>query len=367
MDPIKTVEVALYQIPLKQPLSDAKVLTGRQKPLAQVDMLTATIETVHGARGFGFSYSLRSGGRALLAHAQDLAGSLTGEDPNDIGRLWEKLAWQGASVSRTGVAVQSIAAFDVALWDMKAKSAHVSIGKLLGAYRDSVPCYNTSGGYLSASTAEVLANVERSLERGLGGIKLKVGQPDMKKDIERVAAVRKHVGDGVPMMVDANQQWDLSTALRAGRALDPYHLVWLEEPTNAYDYRGHAVLTEKLDTPIASGEMLSSVAECCELIKHRSITFLQPDVPRVGGITPFLKIANSADLSRLHLAPHFVMEIHIHMGCAYPHEAWVEHIEWLEPAFNERLEIRNGRMLLPERPGLGFSLSEEAARWRVSS
>jgi L-alanine-DL-glutamate epimerase-like enolase superfamily enzyme len=367
MDPIKTVEVALYKVPLKKPLSDAKVLTGRQKPLAEVDMLTAAIETVNGARGFGFSYSLRAGGSALLAHAKDLADALVGEDPNDIGRLWEKLAWLGASVSRTGVSVQSIAAFDVALWDLKAKAANVSISKLLGAYRNSVPCYNTSGGYLQASIDEVLANVDRSLERGLGGIKLKVGQPDLKKDIERVAAVRKHVGDDVPMMVDANQQWDLTTALRAGRLLEQYNLVWLEEPTNAYDYRGHAQLTAKLDTPIATGEMLSSVAECCELISHRSVTFLQPDVPRVGGITPFLKIANAADLNRLKLAPHFVMEIHIHMGCAYPHEAWVEHIEWLEPAFNERLEIKDGQMLLPERPGLGFSLSEEAAQWRVPS
>ena len=367
MDPIKTVEVALYKIPLKKPLSDAKVLTGRQKPLEAVDMLTATIETVNGARGFGFSYSLRAGGAALLAHARELSGALIGENPNDIGRLWEKLAWLGASVSRTGVSVQSIAAFDVALWDLKAKSANVSIGKLLGAYRNSVPCYNTSGGYLSASTSEVLANVDQSLARGLGGIKLKVGQPDLNKDMERVAAVRKHVGDDVPMMVDANQQWDLTTALRAGRRLEEFNLVWLEEPLNAYDYQGHAQLTARLDTPIATGEMLSSVAECSQLIEHRSATFLQPDVPRVGGITPFLKIANSADLHRLKLAPHFVMEIHIHMGCAYPHEAWVEHIEWLEPAFNERLEIKNGHMLLPQRPGLGFSLSEEAHRWRVDS
>jgi len=307
---------------------------------------------------------LRAGGSALLAHARDIAAELIGEDPDDIGRLWEKMAWLGASVSRTGVSVQSIAAFDVALWDLKARRAGKSIGKLLGAYRDSVPCYNTSGGYLSADLDQVLKNVDASLQRGLGGIKLKVGQPELAKDIERVSAVRRHVGDGVPMMVDANQQWDYTTALRAGRRLDGYGLVWLEEPLSAYDHEGHARLAERLDTPIASGEMLSSVAECAQLVTHRSVTFLQADAPRVGGITPFLKIAALADLARLKLAPHFVMEIHIHLGCAYPHEAWVEHIEWLEPAFNERLQIRDGRMLLPDRPGLGFSLSEQALAWR---
>ncbi|MDD2882277.1 MAG: mandelate racemase/muconate lactonizing enzyme family protein [Rhodoferax sp.] len=367
MDRVKHVEVSLYQVPLKTPVSDAKVLTGRQKPLSHIGMLTVTIETVNGAQGFGFSYALRAGSAALYAHAKDLAGELIGEDPRDIGRLWEKLAWLGASVSRTGVSVQAIAAFDIALWDLKAKSANVSIGKLLGTYRDAVPCYNTSGGYLNASTAEVLDNVDASINRGLGGIKLKVGQPDLKKDLDRVAAVRQHVGDGVPLMVDANQQWDYTTALRAGRVLDQYKLVWLEEPLNAYDYHGHARLSERLDTPIATGEMLSSVAECGELIRHNSVTFIQPDAPRVGGITPFLKIAALADLNRLKMAPHFVMEIHIHLACAYPHESWVEHIEWLEPAFNERLEIKDGYMGLPQQTGLGFSLSGQALAWQQAT
>lgn len=260
MDPIKHVEISLCRVPLRQPVSDAKVLTGRQKPLSHVDLLTAEIETAHGEKGFGFSYSLRAGGAALLAHARDIAGVLIGEDPDDIGKLWEKMAWLGASVSRTGVTVQSIAAFDVALWDLKAKRAGKSIGKLLGAFRNDVPCYNTSGGYLSSPLDDVIRNVDKSLERGLGGIKLKVGQPELRLDIERVRAVREHVGDQVPMMVDANQQWDYTTALRAGRQLDAFNLVWLEEPLSAYDYEGHARLTERLDTPIATGEMLSSVA-----------------------------------------------------------------------------------------------------------
>jgi L-alanine-DL-glutamate epimerase-like enolase superfamily enzyme len=363
-DPIQHVEVSLCRVPLPQAVSDAKVSTGRQKPLTHVDLLLAEIETRHGEKGFGFSYSLRAGGHAMLAHAKDIAGELIGEDPDDIGRLWEKMAWLGASVARTGVTVQAIAAFDVALWDLKAKRAGKSIGKLLGAHRKDVPCYNTSGGYLSSSLDEVLRNVDRSLAHGLGGIKLKVGQPDLKLDIARVRAVREHVGEDVPMMADANQQWDFTTALRAGRQLDELGLVWLEEPLSAYDYAGHAMLSERLDTPIASGEMLSSLAECAELVRHRSVTFMQADAPRIGGITPFLKIATISDLARLKLAPHFVMEIHIHLGCAYPHEAWVEHIEWLEPAFNERLQIRNGRMMLPDRPGLGFTLSDEALTWR---
>ncbi|MBN3723576.1 L-talarate/galactarate dehydratase [Burkholderia sp. Ac-20379] len=365
-DPIRHVELSLVQVPLQHPVSDAKVLTGRQPPLSHVALLTAGIETAQGERGFGFSYTLRAGSAAIFAHAQELAPFLIGEDPNDIGRLWEKLAWQGASIGRGGLAVQAIAAFDTALWDLKAKRAGLPIGRLLGAYRTEIPCYNTSGGYLNATLDDVLRNVDRSLERGLGGIKLKVGQPDLRKDIERVRAVRRHVGDAVPIMADANQQWDYTTALRAGLALDEFDLVWLEEPLSAYDYVGHARLADKLRTPIATGEMLSSVAEVQQLIAHRSAAFLQPDVPRVGGFTPFLKIMAAAEQQRLKLAPHFVMEQHAHVAAAFSGETWVEHIEWLEPAFNERLAIQDGRMQLPDRPGFGFSLSEQALHWRAA-
>jgi L-alanine-DL-glutamate epimerase-like enolase superfamily enzyme len=178
--------------------------------------------------------------------------------------------------------------------------------------------------------------------------------------------VRKHVGDSTPIMADANQQWDFTKALRAGRILDQYALTWLEEPLSAYDYEGHARLGEKLDTPIATGEMLSSLAEVKSLIDHRSVTFMQADAPRIGGISPFLKVMALSDVAGLKLAPHFVMEIHVHLACAYPHESWVEHIEWLEGAFQERIEIRDGRMWMPKGPGLGLTLSDQAASWRVA-
>jgi L-alanine-DL-glutamate epimerase-like enolase superfamily enzyme len=105
------------------------------------------------------------------------------------------------------------------------------------------------------------------------------------------------------------------------------------------------------------------VAEHWELIHHRSVDFIQPDAPRVGGITQMLKIMALADQARIRMAPHFAMEIHLHLSASYAHEPWVEHFEWLEPMFNERLTIRDGRMHVPNRPGLGFSLSEQARRW----
>lgn len=365
-DRIVWVRVSSCVLPLATPISDAKVLTGRQTPMTEIAMLFAEVQTADGHDGLGFSYAKRAGGPGQFAHAQEIAPMLIGEDPSDIGRLWAKLCWAGASVGRSGLAVQAIAAFDVALYDLKARRAGLPLAKLLGAYRDSVACYNTSGGFLHTPLEQLLVNAQGSIERGIGGIKLKVGQPDRALDLKRVAAVRQQLGEGVALMVDANQQWDRPTAQRMCRAFEDHGLVWIEEPLDAYDHEGHAALAAAFDTPIATGEMLTSAAEHADLIRHRAADCLMPDAPRVGGITPFLKIAAQADAAGLMLAPHFAMELHVHLAAAYPREPWVEHFDWLETLFNERLEIRDGRMLVPTRPGLGLSLSEQARAWTVA-
>jgi L-talarate/galactarate dehydratase len=363
IDRIRHVKLSTLTLPLDTPISDAKVLTGRQKPMTEIVFLFTEISTENDHHGIGFSYSKRAGGPAQYAHAKEIADNLIGEDASDIGKIYTKLLWAGASVGRSGVATQAIAAIDIALYDLKAKRAGLPLAKLLGAYRDSVQTYNTSGGFLHAPIEEVKERATQSLTEGIGGIKIKVGQPDSRIDLARVTAVREHLGDSVPLMVDANQQWDRTTALRFGRVLEQFDLVWIEEPLDAYDAEGHGQLAAALDTPIATGEMLSSVAEHIALIEHRSVDIIQPDAPRIGGITPFLRLAALADQANLQLAPHFAMEIHLHLAATYPREPWVEHFEWLNPLFNERLEIRDGRMWLPNRPGLGFTLSEQAGAW----
>jgi L-alanine-DL-glutamate epimerase-like enolase superfamily enzyme len=365
-DRIERVALSLVVLPLAAPISDAKVLTGRQKPLTEIAFVFAEIRSRDGFEGIGFGYSKRAGGPGMYAHAKELATNLIGEDPNDIARLFTKLLWAGASMGRSGMTTQAIAPFDIALWDMKARRAGLPLAKLLGAHRDSVQCYNTSGGYLSTPLEQVLKNVEVSRANGIGGIKIKVGQPDIGADLKRVAAVRELLGNEFPLMVDANQQWDRGTAQRVGRRLEDHALTWIEEPLDAHDFEGHAALAASLDTPIATGEMLTSFGEHAQLITAGGSDFVQPDAPRVGGITPFLQIMALADFKGLQLAPHFAMEIHLHLAAAYPREPWLEHFEWLEPLFNERLVLKDGRMWVPDRPGLGFSLSEQARRWTVA-
>jgi L-alanine-DL-glutamate epimerase-like enolase superfamily enzyme len=362
-DRIEWIQLSLVYLPLATPVSDAKVLTGVQKPLTEIAFVFAEVRTRDGHSGIGFGYSKRAGGPGLYAHAKELAPNLLGEDPNDIARLSTRLQWAGASMGRSGMTIQAIAPFDVALWDLKARRAGLPLAKLLGAQRDSVQCYNTTGGFLHTPLDQVLKNVAISRESGIGGIKLKVGHPDLAVDVERVGAVRKLLGPGFPLMVDANQQWDRQKATRACRALEPFDLTWIEEPLDAHDYEGHGLLADRFDTAIATGEMLTSFEEHTRLIQAGT-DFIQPDAPRVGGITPFLKIMAMGEFHQRKLAPHFAMEIHLHLAAAYGLEPWLEHFEWLGPLFNEQMHLKDGRMHLSDRPGLGFSLSEQAIRWR---
>jgi len=356
-DSIRHLTLSHVVLPLDNPVSDAKVLTGRQKPLTETVLLFVEVTTAEGHQGMGFSYSKRAGGRAQFEHLKEVAEVALGQDPSDIDRVYQSLLWAGASVGRSGVATQAIAALDVALWDLKARRARLPLAKLIGAHRDSCRVYNTSGGFLQASVEEVKEKATASLEAGIGGIKIKVGQPDWQTDLDRVTALREHLGD-IPFMVDANQQWDRARARRMCRELEQHDLVWIEEPLDAWDAVGHADLSREFDTPIATGEMLTSVPEHLALLDAGYRGIVQPDAPRIGGITPFLRFATLASQAGLALAPHYAMEIHLHLAAAYPTEPWVEHFEWLNPLFDERIDIHDGRMWLPDRPGLGFTLSD---------
>lgn len=365
-DAISGLELSHIVIPLAKPISDAKVLTGRQRALAAIDILMVEISSESGQRGMGFSYTLRAGGPGMFLTGVELAPLLMGEDPNDIHRLWDKLTWQALSLGRGGMSYQTTCAFDVALWDMKARRADLPLAKLLGAQRDSVRVYNSSGQYLQADIDEMKRAASASIDKGIGGIKMKVGQPDGQQDFRRIHALREFLPTDTALMIDANQQWDRPYALQFGRVVDDMGLAFIEEPLDAWDFRGHAELAAQLATPVATGEMLTSPQEHYQLIASGGCDISQVDAPRIGGVTPFLKVMTMAEINRVGLAPHMVMELHLHLAAAFPEEPWVEHFEWFEPLFEEQNEISGGRMHVSCRPGLGLTPSAQARDWTVN-
>jgi len=360
MSRIEKIKLSHLKVPLNLGFADAKVTTGKQSALTYVDLLVVELESDDGFESLGFSYTLRAGGTAFFALAQELATMLFESDPGDIETTWDRMAWRTNSLGVGGLAYQVIAAFDSALWDQKAKKAGVPLAKLWGACRDGVPVYNSGGQYLQATISEMQIAAQDSIARGIGGIKMKVGQPNWKVDIERIEAMLDVTADKVPLMIDANQQWTRDEAIRFCKSVDHLGLHFIEEPLSARDYEGHGILCAQFDTPIATGEMLTSFDEVSLLLKAKGADVLQADAPRIGGFTPFLKVMRHAEADDLILAPHFVMEQHLHVAAAYTLDAWVEHFDWFDSVFVEDVEIHDGKVWLSERPGLGLTLSDKA-------
>ncbi len=286
---------------------------------------------------------------------------LAGEEADNVLCLWRKLnrfppaQWVG----RAGILKMALAAVDIALWDLKAKAAHLPLWRLLGGARQSIPAYNTDCGWLSISTPELAGGCRKLVEEdGWSGLKIKIGHPDPECDFERLQAVRRAVGPGVRLMVDANGALDLPSAMRYGRRLAEYDVTWFEEPMWYDDCQGHADLARAIPTPVALGEQLYSIDAFRQFIGAGAVHYVQPDAVRLGGVSEWWQVADLALSCRLPVAPHAgdMVQVHWHLALAHPACTVLEYIPWLGECFEEPATVRDGQALPPEEPGAGTTL-----------
>ncbi len=361
-DLLKIIDVTaeLLRLPLPRPMLSGSSGGAGGKPVTHINMPIVSVTTDSGCTGMGFAWNLMGGGgaaRTLLA--DDIAPLLLGQDALDHERLWRLVYRKLQSVGRAGLVTQAQAAVDLALWDIKGKAANLPLWKLLGGMRADAPVYGSDGGWLYMTVDEMMDQFDDYLRQGMFGVKMKVGHADPEIDIERVAEVRKRLGKGPWLAVDANQQWNFDRAVRAGRAFEKLGVAWLEEPLICEDIVGHARLVDKLDIPIALGETLASRFEFAAYIRAGAVDTLQTDIIRAGGITECAKIAHLADINGRAVAFHHIMEVSIHLVCGLLAEGPIEYMPWIAAAFEEGPEVRNGRMLAPTKPGHGLVISDE--------
>jgi L-alanine-DL-glutamate epimerase-like enolase superfamily enzyme len=217
-----------------------------------------------------------------------------------------------------------------------------------------VPVYTTEGGWLQLPRDALVQQALEAAAQGFRGAKLKVGKPQLSEDVARLAAVREAVGGAFEIMVDANQCFTVAEAIRRARAFEPFGLAWLEEPLPAEDLAGHAELAAHTAIPIAVGESIYHPAHFREYLERDACTIVQPDVARIGGITPWLKVAHVAEAFNVAVCPHFLMELHASLTAAVPNAAWVEYIPQLDDVTSSRLAIADGCAVAPAAPGLGI-------------
>jgi|TARA_B110000046_G_scaffold185804_1_gene229452 L-alanine-DL-glutamate epimerase-like enolase superfamily enzyme len=297
---------------------------------------------------------------------------LIGKDPREtVGHYWNmELHPPTQWVGRGGIVQLAIGAIDVALWDIKSKAEGLPLWKSLGGSEKTVTAYNTDGGWLNWSD-EVLINDCRRIveEEGYSGVKIKVGSPNIARDKRRISAVRKAVGDDITFMVDANGKLDLPNALLIGRHLDDHSVFWFEEPVWYDDVASHKRLAESISTPIALGEQLYLADNFATFMDAGALHFAQPDVARLGGITPWLSVADMAKSRGLPVVSHVgdMMQVHLHLAVMHPACTMLEYIPWMRECFTEPATTKDGNFIVPQEPGAGTTLASDALdRFAVS-
>jgi len=346
---IKDLNTAHYRIPLPTVLSDST-----HGEISHFELVTVRLVDDDGVEGVGYTYTVGSGGAAIQSLVkQDLASLLTGSDPGRIEALWDSMWWKLHYVGRGGLAAFAISAVDIALWDMKGQRGNEPLWRLLGGHANRVKAY--AGGIdLQFTLEELQKQTEENLARGFLAIKMKVGRDNLKEDISRVASIRDFVGPDIVLMVDANMRWSVDTAIRAARALQPYDVYWLEEPTIPDDIKGHARIATEGGLPVATGENLHTIYEFQNIIEHGRVSFPEPDVSNIGGITNWMRVAKLAYANNLPVTSHGVHDLHVHLLSAVPNASYLEaHGFGLEPYLAHPVPIENGEAIAADRPGHG--------------
>ena len=209
---------------------------------------------------------------------------------------------------------------------------------------------------LDLSVDALLKQTDDNLGKGFRAIKMKVGRPDLAADVVRVQAMRTHLGDGFPLMADANMKWTVEEAIRAARALQVCDLTWLEEPIIPDDVAGHARILNAVAVPIAAGENLHTLWEFKNYIATGAVSYPEPDVTNCGGVTAFMKVARLAEAFNLPVTSHGAHDITVHLLAACPNRSYLEaHGFGLDRYIEHPLVLQDGMALVPLRPGHGIS------------
>jgi L-alanine-DL-glutamate epimerase-like enolase superfamily enzyme len=342
--------------PTRVPLTEPKPVAG---PNA-VDLLLVHLETDVGVRGLGFTYLLGPGAVAVRSLIDtELSLLVVGEDPRDTDRLLGKAESRFRAVGFAGLAARAYSAIDVALWDVKAKGAGVPLFQLLGAARQASPFF------VSDLAGDVAKAAKPLMKQGAAGVRVEIGGADVQADADRVREISDGLGDDAWVGVAADSRFDLGTAQALAHFFEDIGIDWFEDPIPASDEIGYAKLAGLMETPLAVGSGFGSREAFFRVIRAGYVRTIRPDVCRLGGITPLLKVAAVAEAFQVAVSPVRMPEVGIHLACGLGVVPHVDSVSWLKDMFAGGPRIENGKLAPPTEPGLGLTPSADAAKWRV--
>jgi L-talarate/galactarate dehydratase len=306
--------------------------------------------------------------QALAQTARELGQGLVGMNLLEVEAARARLERDGGWVGPGGMLSMAISTLDIALWDAAGKMLGQPLCRLLGGYRDRVRTYASDALWYSLPLEVLKDSARQHVSRGFEILKLRLGHEARPEgEAARVRAVREAVGPQVQIMVDAAESWTPSQAMPAARALQEAGIVWLEDPVDHRDLAALAQISSALDIPVAGGEHLYGLDPFQKTFEVRALDIAIIDLARVGGITPWMKVAALAEARGIPVAGHVIPEVHVHLLSAIPNGHLVEYMPRSEPIFKTRLALQDGHLVAPKAPGLGVELDEAAfERFRVA-
>ncbi len=355
-----------------------KVQRTSQGDYPAIEIVVVEVETEDGTVGFGEGLCRRGAAGYARFIEEALVPRLIGRDAADRRALWK--AMRAALSGRPGgQIVEAIAAIDIALWDIAGKQAGQPIHKLLGGMgRKEVAAYASSINWLDDATVE--AEVVAVLKAGFREIKVKLGHP-LRDAVARAKFVRRLAGDDIALYVDANWAYDVDDALIVGRALADLGYGFFEEPIAPHDREGYRRLAQHLPIRLAAGESDYVASEALISLQDRSLGLIQPDVTRSGGITETWRIAELAATFNTAYAPHVGWSGAICVAASLQLAAAAETFRTFEcmvyenplrdaftrPLVGEGSQLVDGKLAIPQGPGLGIEIDREALkRFRIA-
>jgi len=347
---IRGLRVRAVRVPMPEPHRTASGIIT-ESPLVLTDVISDEGLVGH---SIAFTYTaaaLRPTADLIL----NLEPLLKGEPLAPI-EIEQKLAARFRLLGTQGLVGMALASVDMALWDALARWHGVSLVRLLGGVEKPVRAYGAVGYEGAMGSAKV---AEEWARRGFTGIKAKIGYPDVKEDLAVIRAMRTAAGESVAIMVDYNQSLTPIEAVHRLRVLDEEGLTWIEEPTLAHDYEGHALIAREIKTPIQCGENWWGTQDLKHAVNAHASDYIMPEVMKMGGVTGWLRAASLAETHGIRVSNHLWPEISAQLLCATPMAHWLEYADWWNPILAQPLRVERGMAITGEVIGTGVEWNEK--------
>ena len=348
MTTVDAIRAGHYRVPAADAHDDAtQSFNALELIIVEVDVDNVT--------GLGFTYTIGEGGTSIHAFAAETLAPLLVNGSAGPRTARERLRAGTTFIGREGVSELAIAAIDIALWDALGKRCQSPLYELLGGSRNPVPAYNTDGGWLQLDQKTLVENAVDAANAGFVGVKMKIGR-GLATDEARVRAVRNALPTGTDLLLDGNCSYNIPEAKRFADRLADVDIGWFEEPLEKGDYAGYADLRKAVSVPIAAGENYYNPMQFKQTLAANALDVLQPDVCRVGGITPWMSVVDLGDAWGIPVSPHYIEPIHVHLAAAAPAVSRIEHHSTvLDRVLADPLEPTDGQYIPPTDSGHGVA------------